>query len=86
MRKSKHWLARNRDNVSEWGDMSVRGLVSVSYHYKNSTKRVGLVQDLIIISLKINYGINQFLRFQFSLKVLILAKHIRCERVFKEMS
>jgi hypothetical protein len=54
MRKSKHWLARNQDNVSEWGDMSVRGLVSVSYHYKNPTKRVGLVQDLIIISLKIN--------------------------------
>ena len=21
-RKSKDWLARNRDNVSEWGDMS----------------------------------------------------------------
>ena len=54
MRKSKHWLARNQDNVSEWGDMSVRGLVSVSYHYKNPTMRVGLVQDLIIISLKIN--------------------------------
>jgi len=23
-RKSKNWLARNRDNVSEWGDMSIR--------------------------------------------------------------
>jgi hypothetical protein len=23
-RKSKDWLARNQDNVSEWGDMSVR--------------------------------------------------------------
>jgi len=26
-RKSKDWLARNQDNVSEWGDMSVRGLL-----------------------------------------------------------
>jgi len=26
-RKSKDWLARNHDNVSEWGDMSVRGLL-----------------------------------------------------------
>jgi hypothetical protein len=26
-RKSKDWLARNRDNVSEWGDMSIRGLL-----------------------------------------------------------
>jgi hypothetical protein len=22
-RKSKNWLARNQDNVSEWGDMSI---------------------------------------------------------------
>ena len=26
-RKSKDWLARNHDNVSEWGDMSIRGLL-----------------------------------------------------------
>ena len=26
-RKSKDWLARNKDNVSEWGDMSIRGLL-----------------------------------------------------------
>ena len=26
-RKSKHWLARNQDNVSEWSDMSTRGLL-----------------------------------------------------------
>jgi hypothetical protein len=25
-RKSKYWLARNHDDVSEWGDMSIRGL------------------------------------------------------------
>ena len=29
-RKSKDWLARNNDNVSECGDMSIRWLVSVS--------------------------------------------------------
>jgi hypothetical protein len=26
-RKSKNWLARNQENVSEWGDMSIRGLL-----------------------------------------------------------
>jgi hypothetical protein len=26
-RKSKNWLARNQNNVSEWGDMSPRGLL-----------------------------------------------------------
>ena len=26
-RKSKDWLARNQDNVSKWGDMSIRGLL-----------------------------------------------------------
>jgi hypothetical protein len=26
-RKSKDWLARNRDNVSNWGNMSIRGLL-----------------------------------------------------------
>ena len=25
-RKSKDWLARNQDNVSEWSDMSIRRL------------------------------------------------------------
>jgi len=28
-RKSKDWLARNQDNVSEWGDMSIRRVVSL---------------------------------------------------------
>ena len=44
-RKSKDSLARNKNNVSKWGDMFIliRGLVSVSYHYKNPTKHVGLV-------------------------------------------
>ena len=26
-RKNKDWLARNQNNVSEWGDMSTRGLL-----------------------------------------------------------
>jgi hypothetical protein len=26
-RKSKDWLARNQDNVSEWSDMSIYGLL-----------------------------------------------------------
>ena len=26
-RKSKDWLARNQDNVSEWGDMFICGLL-----------------------------------------------------------
>ena len=26
-RKSKDWLALNQDNVSKWGDMSIRGLL-----------------------------------------------------------
>jgi hypothetical protein len=26
-RKIRDWLARNEDNVSEWGDMSIRGLL-----------------------------------------------------------
>ena len=26
-RKSKDWLARNQDNMSEWGDMSIHGLL-----------------------------------------------------------
>ena len=26
-RKSKDWLARNQDNVSDWGDISIHGLL-----------------------------------------------------------
>jgi hypothetical protein len=26
-KKSKDWLARNKNNVSEWSDMSIRGLL-----------------------------------------------------------
>ena len=40
-RKSKDWLARNQDNVSE----CQQTVISMSQHYKNPTKRVGLVQS-----------------------------------------
>ena len=26
-RKSKDWLVQNQDNVSEWGDISIRGML-----------------------------------------------------------
>jgi len=26
-RKNKDWLVRDQDNVSKWGDMSIRGLL-----------------------------------------------------------
>ena len=45
MRKSEEWLGRNQNNMFEWGDMYIHGLVSVSLHYRNSTMRVGLVQS-----------------------------------------
>ena len=54
-RKNKDWLARNQDNVFEWGDMSIRGLLfselalriqlGVLVYYK---------ANLIMISLNIN--------------------------------
>ena len=45
-RKIKYWLTRNHDNVTEWGDISIRGLVffSMNYHYANPIKRVVIVQ------------------------------------------
>ena len=27
LRSKKDWLAQNQDNMSEWGDMSIRGLL-----------------------------------------------------------
>jgi len=51
-RKSKDWLTRNQDNVSERGDMSTRILLfqwANIIHYKNPTKRDGLVQRGYII-------------------------------------
>ena len=35
MRKSKDWLARNQNNVSEWSDMSTLGLL---FHWASTIK------------------------------------------------
>jgi hypothetical protein len=55
-RKNKDWLARNQNNVSEWSDMSTRGLL---FQWDSTikiqlSKLVKKKADLIIISLKIN--------------------------------
>jgi hypothetical protein len=42
-RKSKDWLAWNQDNVGR--HVYQQTVVSVSWHHKNPTKRVGLVQS-----------------------------------------
>ena len=39
--KSKDWVAQNQDNVSEWGDMSINGLLFQWASTKNPTKSVG---------------------------------------------
>ena len=43
-RKSKEWLVQNRDNVSEWSDMSTFELF-FQCTIKNKTKHVGQVQS-----------------------------------------
>ena len=55
-RKSKDWMTRNQNNVSEWSDMSTRGLL---FQWASTIKiqfsvLVYNTADLIIISLKIN--------------------------------
>jgi hypothetical protein len=52
-RKSKDWLARNQDNVSEWGNMSIQWLL---FQWASTIKiqlsvLVWYKADLIIISL-----------------------------------
>jgi hypothetical protein len=37
--KIKDWLARNKDNVSEWGDMSIRGLLFHAVMLRLSIKK-----------------------------------------------
>jgi hypothetical protein len=39
--KNKDWLDQNKDNVSEWGDMSIRGLLFQLANTKNPTPPVG---------------------------------------------
>ena len=41
-KKSKDWLARNQDNVSEFNDMYIRGLLFPLANAIEKTKRVGL--------------------------------------------
>jgi hypothetical protein len=41
-RKSKDWLARDQDNVSEWSDMYIRGLLFPLANTMQKSKRVGL--------------------------------------------
>ena len=55
-RKSKDWLARNQNNVSQWMDMSTRGLlIQWASTIKIQLSVLVLYKvDLIIISLKIN--------------------------------
>ena len=55
-RKSNDWLPRNQDNVSELGNISIRGLL---FQWTSTVKIQPIVlvlykADLIIISLKIN--------------------------------
>ena len=52
-RNSKDWLARNQDNVSEWSDMSIRGLWAGTIEIQLGVL-VWYKVDIIIISLKIN--------------------------------
>ena len=58
-RKSKDWLARNQNTVSEWSDMCPRGLLTVLFQWATTIKiqlsvLVWYSAVLIIISLKIN--------------------------------
>jgi hypothetical protein len=53
-RKNKYWLARNRDNVSECGDMSIGGLL---FQWASTIKiQISMLYkvNLIIVSMKIN--------------------------------
>jgi hypothetical protein len=51
-RRSKDWLYRNHDNVSEWGDMWT--VASVSWHYRKLTKR-----NIIIIIISLNVACSR---------------------------
>ena len=44
-RKSKDWLVRNQDNVSEWSDMHIRRLLFPLANTKKKTKCVGLEKN-----------------------------------------
>ena len=45
-RKSKDWLVRNQDNVSEWSDMSISVMLfQKAFTMENNQLCVGLVQS-----------------------------------------
>ena len=49
-RRSKGWLAQNQDNVFEWIDMSIHGLLfQWASPIKNQTKHVGLVNFIVLV-------------------------------------
>jgi hypothetical protein len=59
--KSKEWLARNQNIVSERRDMFTQGLLfSVKYHYYNSGKHVGLTMMFVPLALSIVF-VEEFL-------------------------
>ena len=43
--KSKDLLARSKDNVSDYNDMSTSTVVSMSRHYTNPSNHIGLIQS-----------------------------------------
>ena len=69
---SKQWLVRNQANVSNWGDMSIRGMLFQWASTINIQLSVLVlyIADLIIISLKIN-----LLSPWYSWKIAELALH-----------
>jgi hypothetical protein len=49
--KNKNWLAMNRDNASEWDDMTIYGLLfRWASILQNQTNRIGHVQSGYIIT------------------------------------
>jgi hypothetical protein len=48
-RKSKDWLAHNQDNVSEWGDMFICGLLFQWAKQQSTDKHVTLLWHFILI-------------------------------------
>ena len=59
-RKSKYLLARNRLNVFEWGDMSIRVLLFQWASTTNPTKRVSQYKLHFLVNLIILLKINLF--------------------------
>jgi len=71
-RKSKDWLAGNQDNVSEWGDMSIRGFLfqwtstikirsstkwtSSSSHWKLTCSRHDIAEKLLSWQQSLTYN------------------------------